>query len=422
MITPRRTVALLVAGVVAIALALWVSTRTPRSDAPQSGQLLLPGLEKSLNEVTEVRLIKGDGTRTTLHRQAKDWVVVERDYPADSGHVRRLLLDLAAMQSLEDKTREPANYAQLGVEDVSSPKAGGTRVELITPQRSTQLIIGKPADGKSGYARLVNDPQSWLVSPLASVDADPRRWLDSSVMDVPQTRIREVDVHPATGPAYTMRRNSPQQSNFDVSNLPKGRELLAAGVADAGATALTSLTLDDVSKAEPATAASTAGLPLRSPTALTPAVHAPLPSSGAPSAQSSPIPGHANLVHTMSTAGGAAAPAPVEATFTTFDGISIVVAGHQEGDRHLIRILSVQSSSPESQAEAQQLARFSPWELEIPGYKYDMMFRPLEELLRKPEPPPAKADAKAGTGSGKSKGRKKAATTASAPAPATTSP
>jgi len=39
---------------------------------------------------------QGRRTRTTLKKGATDWSVGEREYPADSGKVRKLLLDLAA--------------------------------------------------------------------------------------------------------------------------------------------------------------------------------------------------------------------------------------------------------------------------------------------------------------------------------------
>lgn len=350
MMKGRSIAALLVAGVVVIALAFWSAARGPRESTPQSGGAkLLPALARSINSVAEVRLIKGDGTRTTLRKGPRYWVVVERDYPADSGHIRKLLLDLAELQTVEDKTRDPAHYGQLGVEDVSSPKASGTRIELVEPKSTVALILGKPSGTKSSYARVAGDPQSWLASPQVTADADPKRWLDNAIMDVPQARIREMAVQPGSGPAYTLSRNSPQQSDFTVSNIPKGRELLGAGSADAGATALTSLTLDDVRKLA--------------------------------------APGAGAQAHTVASPIAAPANAgPAQTTFRTFNGLTIVMAGHQEGDRHLIHIVSVQSMGPETRDEAQRLEHFTGWEMEVPGYKYDVMFRPLEDLLRKPEP------------------------------------
>jgi hypothetical protein len=61
----------------------------------------------------------------------------------DTSKLRKLLLDLGALTVVEEKTRLPANYPQLGVEDVSSPQASGTRIDAIAPGRTWALSIGK---------------------------------------------------------------------------------------------------------------------------------------------------------------------------------------------------------------------------------------------------------------------------------------
>ena len=407
MMKGRNIAALLVVGVLVIAIALWSAARGPRESTPQSaGARLLPGLAGSLNSVAEVRLIKGDGTRTTLRKGPRTWIVVERDFPADSGRIRKLLLDLAQLQTVEDKTRDPAEYGQLGVEEVSSPKASGTRIELVEPKSTVALILGKPSGTKSSYVRIASDPQSWLASPQVTADADPKRWLDNAVMDVSQARIREVAVQPASGPVYTLSRTSPQQSDFTVSNIPRGRELLGAGSADAGATALTSLTLDDVHKLDAASASSGP-----TPLATTTAGASAIPTRAQRAMSASPVPG-AQAHPPASPIAAPASAGPAQTTFRTFNGLTVVVAGHQDGDRHLIHIVSVQSSSPETRDEAQRLERFTGWEMEVPGYKYDVMFRPLEDLLKKPEP---KAAAQASSGSATRKHKGKSASASSAP-------
>ncbi len=342
-----RLLGLLVGGIAVIALALWLTSRTPQSGGDDVGRPVLPGLTGALNSITEVRLAKGDGTHTTLHKDTSDWIVSERGFPADSGRVRKLLIDISQLQVVEDKTRDPAHYAQIGVEDVSSPQATGTRVELVMPGRTETLIVGKPAGAKSSYVRVAKDPQSWLASPQLSVDADPRRWLDNTVIDLADSRIKEVALTPASGPAYTISRMSAQQPDFTVSPLPKHRELTSASAATPIAGALASLTLDDVHRIAGTTAAASA------------------PGSGG----------------------------KPESVFRTFNGLTVTLTGRQDGDHRFIRI-SAQSSTPETQSEARELARFADWELEIPGYKYDSIFRPLEDLLKKPETPAKGAAAK----------------------------
>ncbi len=329
-LTSRGLAALLAAGVAVIALALWVTSRKPSSAPSEAGALVLPDLKSSINGITEVRIRKGDGTRTTLTKGTTDWIIGERGFPADSSRVRKLLLDLANLKVVEEKTSDPANYAQLGVSDVTSPQSGGTLIDLAEPGKTMSLIIGKPSGMQSSYVRIAKARQSLLASPQIIPEADPRRWIDDSVIDLPETRVEAVRVQPASGPAYTVMRDSPKQLDFTVPNLPKGRQLSSVTAPNSVADALSSLTLDDVRKA------------------------------------------------------GGAGTNPVHVTFETFDGLTIDVSGRQDGNSRYITI-SAKSSSKDTQGEAQKLnSRFGGWEIELLGYRYDSLFQPLEGLLVKP--------------------------------------
>ena len=121
--TARRVTLLFAIGIVIIALAAWVSSRNQTGDDSVAGTAVLPGLRGSLNDVTQVRITKAGNARTTLDRKATDWLVGERGYPADSGKLRKLLLDLGSLKAVERKTSIARNYAVLGVDDVTAPKA-----------------------------------------------------------------------------------------------------------------------------------------------------------------------------------------------------------------------------------------------------------------------------------------------------------
>ncbi len=338
--TPRRVAALLVAGFLIIVFAVWLSSQRHLERATNAGELVLPGLEHAVNDVTEMRLRKGDETHATLHKGSSDWTVGERGYPADSGKVRKFLLDLAALNIVEEKTRTAANYPQLGVEDVSSPKATGTLVEAVSPAKTYSVIVGKSSSAKSVYVRPTGSEQSLLAAPSLTVDADPRRWLDRNLLDIAQERIKDFSVKPADGPGYSASRPSKEQQDFTVTGIPKGRELANPAAADAGAGSLAGLMLDD-------------------------AQHAATPADPK------------TLSH---------------ATFHTFDGLQVDVSGRKDGTRTL---LSVAASTTDKAGEtpAQTLtARTQGWEFEIPSYKYDGIFRSLEDLLKKPPEAPKKAD------------------------------
>ena len=184
--------------------------------------------------------------------------------------------------------------------------------------------------------RGVGQPQSLLAAPQLSLDSDPKRWIERAIVDIPQDRIKQVAVKPATGPAYTVAREKKEQTDFTVSDVPKGRELSSPSAANPLAGTLAALTLDDVRR-PPADAA------------------------------------------------------PEQATYQTFDGLQLVVTGRKDGDRRFLAVAAT-STAKESAKEAQTLeARLKGWEFEIPGYKYDAIFRPIEELLvAKPAPAPRK--------------------------------
>ena len=340
--TSRRVAVLLACGVALVAFAIWLSSRRHLEHATLAGDLVLPGLEHSVNTVSEVDLRRGDGTHASLKRASVGWIVGERDWAAEPGKVRKLLLDLGALNVVEEKTRLPANYPQLGVEDVSTPKATGTQIDVVTPARTFALIVGKTSSGKSGYVRVAGTAPSLLAAPLLTPDADPKSWLERSLVDLPATRIRQVEEKPATGEAFSATREKKEQPDFTVTPIPKGRLLTSASAADSIASSLSALTLDDVQKA----------------------------ASSAP----------AKLAH---------------AVFRTFDGLEVDVAGRKDGTRALITV-AARGTAKEAEAEAQALnKRLGGWEFEIPDYKYGAIFRTLEDLLQpKPEKPVKKAAAK----------------------------
>ncbi len=366
--TRQRLVALIVLCVLVVAAAIWLSSQRSLGRGDTAGARVLPGLAAALNSVSEVRLVKaGDATAVTLTRAEANWQVLERAaHPADNAKVRKLLIDLSDLKVLEQKTANPANHAVLGVEDVKAATATGVRIELSGLKEPVSLIVGKSAGSRSSYARLADSDQSLAVSPALSLDTDPRNWLDRSLLDVPAARVQQVRVTDSKGRRYTTRRESREQTDFTVPDLPKGRVLTSPTAANSNASALGALSFDDVRQA---------------------ATEPPASKDGA------------------------------RAEFRLFDGTIIDITGRKEGEQHWIHLAvrfdEVQhglfapppanpasdtkdaGSGPpapvterkpdEVRTEAEKWAtRFTAWDYEVPAYKYDSLFRPLDELTNKP--------------------------------------
>ena len=96
----RRVAWLLVAAVAVIAFAIWLSSLRHLERATLTGDPVLPGLEHGVNTVTEVRLRRADDTHATLKKEASEWMVAERGWPAELGKVREYSAQLE-----RDKTK-----------------------------------------------------------------------------------------------------------------------------------------------------------------------------------------------------------------------------------------------------------------------------------------------------------------------------
>jgi len=349
----------------------------------QPGSTLFPDLTSSLDAVGEIRLSKGDGSRTTLKKEATGWTVVERQYPADGSRVRELLLGLTGMKVIEAKTSDPANYAKLGVEAPDSATAGSTLVEVVAGQKTWPLIVGHGAEGRSIYVRKPAEKASALVGPSVSVDPDQKRWIDRQLTDIRGDTVHGIAVRPASGPAYLLTRAKRGDTDLALTPVPKGRQAASAMAINGQADALTAFQFDDV-RAAPATPP-------------------------------------ASLDH---------------ATFRTFDGQVFEFIGHKEGDKAFVSVkasrnpalaaqfpeppadkaaaatpaatpatadakataapapvadAAKQSAKPPDQTAERLAARAAGLEYEIPLYKYESIFKPLEDLLEKKPEPAAKA-------------------------------
>ena len=120
--------------------------------------------------------------------------------------MRELVLNLASLKVVERKTKDPANYATLGVEAPDSPTAGSTLVEVVAGKKTWSLIVGKSADGRAIYVRKPAGGREPAGDALHHGRSGSKRWIDRLLLDVPGASVHDVAVKPSTGPAYVLAR------------------------------------------------------------------------------------------------------------------------------------------------------------------------------------------------------------------------
>jgi hypothetical protein len=351
----RRFTGLLISALIVLAAALYAGSKRNAGEPGAEGTPFLPQLAAALGKASEIDLQRGAATpAVTLHRTAEQWSVAQRsDYPADASKVRKLLLSLADAKIVEEKTSDPANFAVIGVEDPVQPSAAGTQITIKTPDGTHGVIVGKPI-GEGNFARRVGENRSFTVAPGITADVDPKAWIDSRLIDVAATQIQTLEEKPASGPGYALHRVKPGDEGFAFDGAPPaGRKLLDAKALAPPTTLLSTLTAEDVAAA-----------------------------SAIDFSKSS------------------------EAIFMLADGNVITIRGTAADDKRWIEVNSTQDGP--LQAKVQNRA------FEVASYRFDAIFRPLEQLLVPKETPPPPA---AGKGGPKSAAPRAKAPGAPAPTP-----
>jgi hypothetical protein len=325
----RRFSILLAAALIAIGAALYLGS--VRDSAPPSiaGAPLLPALAAQIGGVTEIDIRKGTpAPGVTLHRTGDQWTIAQRgDYPADGAKVKRLLISLADAKIVETKTANPANFSVIGVEDPAQAGAAGTEITLLAKDGKHGVIVGKPV-GEGNFARRGGENQSYSIDPGVSADAEPRSWIDSKLIDVQTSAIQSVELKPPSGtPGYLIHREKPNEDGFTLDGTPPaGRKLIDAKALAPSSMALSGLNAEDVAAATDIDFSK-----------------------------------------------------PTQAIYTLTDGNVITISGVAVNDK---RWIEVQASKDAALSTKAQNRAF-----EIASYRYDAVFRPLEQLLVPKEPP-----------------------------------
>ncbi|MDP9090634.1 MAG: DUF4340 domain-containing protein [Pseudomonadota bacterium] len=345
----ERLIALGIAAFLAIAGALLLSTQRNLPRDPH-GSSFLPSLAAELNTVTSVSVRKGSPIPTvTVHKQGEQWTVAERaDYPADVLKLRKLLQSLNDAKIREEKTSNPANYSIIGVEDPLKPLASGAQIELIARDGKHDVIIGKSV-GNGNFVRRAGETTSYVIEPAIFLETEPRFWIDTKLLDIPADKIQSIETKPATGPGYSLRRALVGSDKAAAASAPTTAPAATAPGATAPGPAAPAdkFVLDAVpagrQAADPQTLANSATL-------------------------------LSNLaIDDVSPASEVDFSKPSRTTVTLSDGSVVALSGMVVGDKHWIQV----SASKDASLGAKTGGRA----FEIASYRYDGLFRPLEQLL-----------------------------------------
>jgi hypothetical protein len=196
-----------------------------RSSIPQQGEKLYPGLAKDIPAITRVE-VKTYETTITLKQEKDGWVAQEaKNYPVNSGVLRKLLLDLADTTIVESKTSLADNYAALELQDVTDK---GSKATLLTLKDKdgkikASILLGKVSTATSSltggvqrFVRRAGETQTYLVSKAPTLPPTPVDWLQRDIVNVAARRIERLTLKGEGDASMVLERKTP----FEEKLLP----------------------------------------------------------------------------------------------------------------------------------------------------------------------------------------------------------
>ena len=204
MIKPRTLVILIVLGVFAVAGGWYFGTAQQPAEqvSYNTGKLMFPDLAPKLEHAARIEIVH-KGRTTAIVKHDGVWGLEERGgYVVQPTKLRGMLTALTELRLVEPRTKAPAEFSRLGLEDPSGPSAESNLLRVLDASAKpiVSLIVGHRRVRTQGnvpeqvFVRLPDDNQTWLAEGSLEVDADPQQWLDRDIMNIDRARVATVAV------------------------------------------------------------------------------------------------------------------------------------------------------------------------------------------------------------------------------------
>lgn len=329
----------LVSGIAVLLASLALVLRASQGTAEFQPQAAFPALKDRLGEVARVAIEWNEGKIEAARTEDGRWVIPAKgNYPARFENVKTVIAGLSTLELIEAKTANPQWHERL---ELTAPKDKGKGIAITLFDASgaemAALIAGKiqevPTPGVPGtlYVRRAGEDQTYLARGFLTVRADENDWLDKNLLDIARERIKRVAVEIRGQAAYALYREAETEANFKMENVPAGKELASETAANGVGSGLSGLTFDDA-----------------------------LPLSGVKFAKPSKI------------------------TYTTFDGLTIVVTLMEKDEKFYATLAArADGASADAAQEAEAInAMAANWVYVLPRYKGAILMSPRDSLLK----------------------------------------
>jgi len=198
----ERRISVLIIIIFILTLGL-IITSTPRTEVIYNANVTLyPDIINVLDKVSNINLQNKEKTLSFKKNNTGDWEIINKDnFPAQMNLVNDLLLGVANLKVIEQKTKDPKLYSLLQVDDVTNENSNAIAmtlkdlndnilVNLLVGKRERQTILGSKAEQL--YIRKDGDPQSWLVEGNLPVSLEFKDWVNQPLLPITANDIQKI--------------------------------------------------------------------------------------------------------------------------------------------------------------------------------------------------------------------------------------
>lgn len=185
--------------VLASGAAFWLRRPPPPpADDPRTGQPLLDSA--LVARADQVRITDQAKSVELIRQPDGTWRIPSYyDFPADFAKLAGLMNDLAGAKIKRLVTSRSDRLARLEFKD--------TTVTLSEKQRMLwRLTLGKQGAYGERYVRFGTEDKGYLTGFSTWLDADPKNWVNHTLMDLKADDIAALELGFPAGPAWTARR------------------------------------------------------------------------------------------------------------------------------------------------------------------------------------------------------------------------
>lgn len=253
---PKTLKVLAVLTIVFGGLAVLISSLgSPSSAADSETGPLFPDLD--VNAVAEIHVVGADD-EFLVKKVDGVWTMPDKgQFPIQFDKVKTVAMAFKNFELIEEKTSNPDLYAKLGVEDPSEEEATSKKVTLKDANGNVMasLVLGntKAQRARVGegamYVRRPEEGPSLEVRGTVFVDATATNWLDKKITQIPGDRVARATVTHPDGEVLVLTKEKPEDTEFEVADIPEGRELTWEGAGTPVGGALNYLNMADVKRA-----------------------------------------------------------------------------------------------------------------------------------------------------------------------------